>query len=160
MKLIKPALLVVATVMLAVPASAQRGPGQLYDPKSMVSVQGQVEKVETVSRQGRRGGAGKSGRELQLVYLKTLQGPVVVHLGPSRFLEQQQFTPKVGDAMSVTGSKVITGKGEVVLAAEVKSGSNTITLRDTQGIPLWSHKAKNCRPRFLGPNAPTPVPPQ
>jgi hypothetical protein len=31
-----------------------RGPGRLYDPKNVVTIQGQVEKVETMSRQGRR----------------------------------------------------------------------------------------------------------
>lgn len=162
MKLMKTALLVGATLMLAVPVSAQRGLGQLYDPKSVVTVQGQVEKMETVSRPGRRGGEGKPGLQSQLVYLKTAQGPVLVHLGPTKFLEQQQLTPKVGDTLSVTGSKVVTGKGEVILAAEVKSGPKTIALRDTQGVPVWRGQGKGGRQRFLSPKAPTPapVPPQ
>lgn len=160
MKLIKQTLLVLAGLMLSVPAYAQKGPGQFYDPKNVVTVQGQVEKVETMSRPGRQGGEAKPGWQSQVVQLKTAQGLVLVHLGPVKFLEQQQFDPKVGDTLSVTGSKLTTGKGDVFLAAEVKSGPKTITLRDAQGVPLWLGKAKGGRQRFLGPNAPPPAPPQ
>jgi hypothetical protein len=45
-----------------------------------------------------------------------------VHLGPSQFLEQQ-LAPKPGDTMTITGSKLTTGKGDVILAAEVKSAA-------------------------------------
>ena len=161
MKLLKQSLLLLAGLLVAVPAWAQRGPDRLYDPKNVLTVQGQVEKVETMSRPGRRsGGEGQPGRQTQVVYLKTDQGTMAVHLGPVKFLEQQQFTPKVGDTMSVTGSKLTTGKGEVLLAAEVKSGGKTLTLRDAQGIPVWRGKGLGGRQRFLGPNAPAPAPPQ
>jgi hypothetical protein len=151
MKWIMPALLVVVGLMLAKPAGAQ--PGRIYDPKNVVTIQGQVEKVEIKPRPGRLGGEGKPGQQAQRVYLKTDQGTVLVHLGPTRFLEEQQFAPKVGDTLSVTGSKFTTGKGNIVLAAEVKSGDKTLTLRDAQGVPVWRPKA-GCRPRFLAPNAP------
>ena len=151
MKWIMPILLGLAGLMLALPAGAQSG--RLYDPKNVVTIQGQVEKVETKSRPGRRGGEEKPGRQAQIAYLKTDQGTVLVHLGPARFLEEQQFAPKVGDTMSVTGSKLTTGRGEVILAAEVKSGGRTLTLRDAQGIPVWRTRA-GCRPRFMAPNAP------
>ncbi len=156
MKWLKQSLLVLAGLMVAIPAWAQSG--RFYDPKNVVTVQGQVEKVETMTRQGRRGGEGKPGRQTQVVHLKTDQGTMLVHLGPTRFLEQQQFAPKVGDTMSVTGSKLTTGKGDVILAAEVKSGNKTVTLRDAQGIPVWRDQGKGGRQRFLGPNAPTPAP--
>jgi hypothetical protein len=158
MKFIKYSLLLLAGLLLAVPAWAQRDPGRFYDPKNVVTVQGQVEKVETKSWQARRGGEGKPGRRSQVVYLKTDQGTMLVHLGPTQFLEQQQFAPKVGDTMSVTGSKLTTGKGEVILAAEVKNGGKTITLRDAQGIPLWRGQGMGSRHRMLGPNAPAPAP--
>jgi hypothetical protein len=122
MKWIKYLLLVLTALMLAIPAWAQRSPGRFYDPKNVVTVQGQVEKVDRLSRPGRRGGAGKPGQQTQVVHLKTDQGVLLVHLGPARFLEEQQFAPKVGDTMSVTGSKLTTGKGDVILAAQVKSG--------------------------------------
>ena len=161
MKLFKQSLLVLAGLMMTVPAWAQQHPGRHYDPKTVVTVQGQVEKVETMSRPNRRAGMeNKPGRQAQVVYLKTDQGTMMVHLGPVKFLEQQQFAPKVGDTMSVTGSKMTTGKGEVIQAAEVKSGGKTLTLRDAQGIPVWRGKGMGGRQRFLGPNAPAPAPPQ
>jgi hypothetical protein len=112
-----------------------------------------VEKVEIKTRPARLGGEGNLGQQAQIVHLKTDQGTMLVHLGPARFLAEQQFALKVGDTMSVTGSKLTTGKGAVVLAAEVKSGSRTLTLRDAQGVPVWRPQA-GCRPRFVAPNAP------
>jgi hypothetical protein len=156
MKVLKPVLLLAAGLLLAIPAWAQHGPGRFYDSKNVVTVQGQVEKVETMSRPSRRGGEAMPGRQSQVVSLKTDQGTVLVHLGPAKFLEQQQFTPKVGDNMSVTGAKMTTGKGEVILAAEVKSGGKTLTLRDAQGVPVWRGQGMGGRQRFLGPNAPAP----
>jgi hypothetical protein len=139
MKLFKQSLLLLAGLMLAIPAWAQRGPGRHYDPQKVVTIQGQVEKVETMSRQGRRaGGECKPGRQVQVVYLKTDQGTMAVHLGPSQFLAQQQLTPKVGDTMTVTGSKLTTGKGDVILAGQGMGG----------------------RHRMINPNAPAPPPAQ
>ena len=58
--------------------------------------------------------------------------------------------------MSVTGSKLTTGKGDVILAAEVKSGNKTVTLRDAQGVPVWRGQGKGGRQRFLSPNCSGP----
>jgi hypothetical protein len=156
MKWIKRSLSILAGLMVAIPAWAQ--PGHFYDTKNVITVQGQVEKVETMIRQGRRGGEGKPGRQSQVVTLKTDQGTFLVHLGPTMFLEKQQFAPKVGDTLIVTGSKLTTGKGTVLLAAEAKSGGKTLTLRDAQGVPVWRNKAGG-RQRFMAPNAPAPTAP-
>ena len=160
MKLLQPSLLVLAGLMIALPAWAQSYPGRHYDPNAVVTVQGQVEKVETRSRPARPGMANQPGREVQILFLKTDQGTMLVHLGPVKFLEQQQFTPKVGDTLAVTGTKMNTGKRDVILAAEVKSGGKTVTLRDAQGNPLWRGKGLGGRQKFLQPNAPAPAPPQ
>jgi hypothetical protein len=158
MKLIKCSMLILVGLMLAVPAWAMRQPGKFYDPTKVVTVQGQVEKVETVSKQSRTGG-DKPVRQSQVVHLKTDQGTIPVHLGPTKFLEKQQFAPKEGDTMSVTGSKITTGKGDIILAAEVKSGDKSLTLRNSMGIPVWVGQGKAGKQRFLGPNAPPPPPP-
>lgn len=145
-------------LMLAAPAGAQ--PGRMYDPQKVVTVEGQVEKIETMSRSGRRGGDPASGRQTQIVRLKTAQGTVLVHLGPAAFLEQQQFAPQVGSTLRVTGAKLTTGQGDVILAAEVQSGGKTITLRDAQGNPLWPAKSPGGRQRFLSPTPQGQAPPQ
>lgn len=158
MKWFNPAVAMLVGLMMAAPAGAQ--PGRMYDPKKVVTVEGQVEKVETMSRAGRRGGDAASGRQTRIVHLKTAQGTVLVHLGPVSFLEQQQFNPQVGATLSVTGSKLTTGKGDVILAAQVKTGGKTITLRDAQGNPLWPGKGRGSRQRMLAPTPPGQAPPQ
>jgi len=85
-------------LLLAAPAWAQ--PGRFYDLKNVVTLQGQVEKVETLTRKGRRGGGraeeGKPGGQTQIMHLKTDQGVFLVHLGPTAFLANvvaQSHTP-------------------------------------------------------------------
>ena len=114
---------------------------KFYDPQKVVTVQGQIEKLETITRQGRQ---ATNSRKTQIAHLKTDQGSVVVHLGPAEFLAQQQFRPKTGDVLEVTGGKVNTRKGEVVLANTVKSGSKTFQLRDANGVPVWSGQTPGC----------------
>ena len=80
----------------------------------------------------------------RLRHLKTDQGAVVVHLGPAEFLAQQQFRPKAGDVLEVTGGQVNTRKGEVVLATTIKSNGKTFQLRDAQGVPVWSGQTPGC----------------
>ena len=94
-----------------------------------------MEKLETITRQGRQ---ATNGRKTQIAHLKTDQGTVVVHLGPAEFLAQQRLDRDPGDVLEVTGGKVNTRKGEVILANTVKSGGRTFQLRDAQGIPVWS----------------------
>ncbi len=136
--------LVLFSLMLTVLALAPDSYAQLkkfYDPQKVVTVQGQIEKLETITRQGRQ---ATNGRKTQIAHLKTDQGTVVVHLGPAEFLAQQQFRPNTGDVLEVTGGKVNTRKGEVILANTVKSGGRTFQLRDAQGIPVWSGQTPGC----------------
>ena len=114
---------------------------KFYDPQNVVTVQGQIAKLETITRLGRQ---ATNGRKTQIAHLKTDQGSVVVHLGPADFLAQQQFRPKTGDVLEVTGGKVNTRQGEVVLANTVTSGNKTFQLRDANGVPVWSGQTPGC----------------
>ena len=136
--------LVLFSLLLTVLALAPDSWAQLkkfYDPQKVVTIQGQIEKLETITRQGRQ---ASNGRKTQIAHLKTDQGVVVVHLGPAEFLAQQQFRPQAGDVLEVTGGKVNTRKGEVVLANTVKSGSKTFQLRDVKGVPVWTGQTPGC----------------
>ncbi len=128
-------------------------PGQMYDPKSVVTMQGRVESLETAAAQGRRGPG-------QMLRLQTAQGSVLVHLGPAEALAQQNFAPKVGDTLTITGAKLTTGQGPVILAAEVKAGDKTITLRDAQGRPIWQGQGMRGKARFSGPQGQPPAAPR
>jgi hypothetical protein len=119
----------------AASALAQRGMGQgagrMYDTATETTVKGTVEEVKQVS--GPRGGPG--GTHL---ILKTDKETLEVHLGPTTFLEKEKFTFAKGDQIEVTGSKVKIGAADALLAREVKKGDKTLTLRNAQGVPVWS----------------------
>jgi len=137
-------LLIFFQILLAALAFAPNAGAQLkklYDPQKVVTIQGTVEKLETITRQGRQ---AINGRKTQIAYFKTDQGTKVVHLGPAEFLAQQQFNPKIGDNLIITGGRVNTRKGEVILAGSVTSGGKTFQLRDARGIPVWSGQTPGC----------------
>jgi hypothetical protein len=70
--------------------------------------------------------------------LKTANGPVNVVVGPSSYLAKKNFSFAKGDQIQVTGSKVTYQGQEELIAREVKKGNKTLTLRNDQGIPMWS----------------------
>jgi hypothetical protein len=114
---------------------------KLYNPQDVVTLQGQIDRLETISRQGRQ---AVNGRKTQIAYLKTSHGTVVVHLGPAEFLARQQFFPKVGDSLEITGGRVDTRQGQVILATSVTAGGKTFRLRDANGIPVWQGQTPGC----------------
>jgi hypothetical protein len=129
-------LIAIAISTLSVASAlAQRGMGQgagrMYDPATETTVKGTVEEVKQIP--GQRGGA--SGAHL---IVKTDKETLEVHLGPTAFLEKEKFTFAKGDQIEVTGSKVKIGAADALLAREVKKGDKTLTLRNAQGIPVWS----------------------
>ena len=71
------------------------------------------------------------------VILKTDQGPITVHLGPSWYLTEEKFALKAGETMEVTGSRIIQDGRTIIMASEVKADGKTLKLRDEQGFPLW-----------------------
>ncbi len=119
---------------LAGPLRAQtagpRGQGPMYDPATEVTLKGTVEEVRQISGNRRWGGTHLT--------LRTDQGTIDVHVGPSWFLEKNKMSIAKGDSVEVTGSKVKFASGDALIAREIKKGGNTLTLRNTQGIPAWS----------------------
>jgi hypothetical protein len=145
----KPTVLLIMVVCLALagPALAQPGPGggmgggmgrgmgpMLYNPQTVATVTGAVEKLEDLPSMGRGGGQGMQYRG---VTLKTDQGSLLVHLGPGWFLDEKKFALKVGDTVEATGSKVTLNNQPALIAREVKANGATLKLRDDQGLPVW-----------------------
>jgi hypothetical protein len=140
-------LIMVVCLALAGPALAQPGPGggmgggmgrgmgpMLYNPQTVATVTGAVEKLEDLPSMGRGGGQGMQYRG---VTLKTDQGSLLVHLGPGWFLDEKKFALKVGDTVEATGSKVTLNNQPALIAREVKANGATLKLRDDQGLPVW-----------------------
>lgn len=127
--------------VLAQPGPGSGGPGmgmgsgmgpRLYNPQTVTTVKGQVERLQAIDM-----GRGGRGMTLQEVFLKTDQGSLRVHLGPSWYLDEQKFTVKAGDTLEATGSKVTLNNQPAIIAREVKVNDKTLKLRDDQGVPVW-----------------------
>ncbi|MBW1952009.1 MAG: DNA-binding protein [Deltaproteobacteria bacterium] len=138
-------MILALTLALACPVLAQPrggGPGtgqgpmgpRFYDTKTVTTVKGTVEKLETAPSMGRR---GRKGMQWQELVLKTDKETLNVHLGPVGYAREQGLEPKVGDVIEVTGSKITRGQKTILLASEIKAGDKVLKLRDEQGFPLW-----------------------
>ena len=139
-------VLVIALVMalaLAGPALAQPSPGggmgrgmgpAVYNPQTVTTVTGQVEKLAELPSLGRGGGTAMHYRG---VLLKTDQGSLMVDLAPGWFLDEKKFVVKAGDTVSATGSKTTLDNQPGLIAREVTVKGTTLKLRDEQGVPVW-----------------------
>lgn len=125
--------------LMSMPLLAQgSGPGKgmrNYDPKTEVTVKGTIEDVQQQTRK-----AGWSGTHLML---KTDAATIDVHVGPSSYIAQKQFTFAKGDPIEVVGSKVAMAGQEALLAREITKNGKTLVLRNTKGIPEWSGGRRN-----------------
>ncbi len=115
-------------------AQRGRGGGPLYDVKSEVKITGTVQEVQQFS--GRSGGTGTH------LVLSTDAGTLDVHVGPTAYIAQQQFSFAKGDSIEVLGSKINLSGTDTLLAREITKGGKTLSLRDKDGFPLWSGRGR------------------
>jgi hypothetical protein len=117
--------------LLATNALAQR----VYDPKTVETVTGKIIKLDTiVHKQGT--GAGLHAT------LQSATTTVEVHFGPVWYWQTLSTKLQVGDELAVTGSRVTINGATAVIAAEVKRGTDVLTLRDQTGRPVWAGGGK------------------
>jgi hypothetical protein len=117
----------------------QMGQGMHYDPSTVVTVKGTVQEVQQETAPA--GHQQMGGMGVHLV-LKTDKETETILVGPQGFLTQKNFSFSNGDKIEVTGSKVKYGDTEAIIAREIKKGDQTLTLRNEQGIPLWSGRGR------------------
>lgn len=121
----------VLLALVATTALAQGGyGGRKYDPKSEVTVKGTVEDVQQQT--------GKNGWSGTHLTLNTDAGTFDVHVGPSSYIAQKQFSFAKGDKIEVVGSKVTISGKEALLAREITKDGKTLVLRNANGVPEWS----------------------
>lgn len=106
----------------------------MYTVATEVTLTGAINEVQTMA-----GPAGQGGVHLML---KTSTETIRVNLGPSWFLTQEKYALAKGDAVTVTGSRVKMDGSEVVIAREIKKGTQTMTFRDAKGFPKWSGRGR------------------
>jgi hypothetical protein len=127
------AVIALLTLMTTAVLAQGRGPGKgvpNYDPKTEVTVKGTIEDVQQHPGKGNWTGTH--------LILKTDSETFEVHVGPSAFVNQHQFSFAKGDTVEVTGSKVTIGGKEALLAREIIKDGKTLVLRNAQGVPEWS----------------------
>jgi hypothetical protein len=119
----------------AIAAYGQAGQGRgtgtpTYDPKTETTITGVIQEVKEVSGPGR-------GTGTHLI-VKAGDKADDIHVGPTWYLKQQKYAFAKDDQIEVIGSRVKYQGADVIIARQVKKGGNTWTLRDAQGIPVWS----------------------
>lgn len=111
------------------------GPGssyeRLYNPQTVETVSGVVVSVNRFTPiRGMSYGIH--------AVVKTEKETLSVHLGPAWFIDNQESKIKAGDKVEIKGSRITYEGKPAIIAAEVKKGDETLTLRDAGGIPAWS----------------------
>ena len=123
-----------------VPAGATRGGGwgvdtsygRLYDPTKEQIISGQVVSIETSAPM-----PGMAPGMQMLV--QTDDGKNTrVQVGPTWYLERQELDVKENTRVQITGAQAEIEGQPVLMAREVQFDGQVLTLRDAQGIPMWS----------------------
>jgi hypothetical protein len=105
--------------------------GRLYDPKTVETVTGEIEKVERV--------APMKGMSTGVhLLLKTDKETLSVHLGPAWYIDNQELQVAPKDRVEVRGSRVTVDGKPALIAAELTRGDEVLRLRDDNGVPVWS----------------------
>ena len=61
-----------------------------------------------------------------------------VHVGPEWYMEPQHVEMQENTRVQITGASAEVEGRRVLIAREVQFDGYILTLRDTQGVPLWS----------------------
>jgi hypothetical protein len=121
------------------PASPAWPRGQMFNPKTVETLDGKIESIEKVTA------ARMDVPARVLLKLKTDKETVTVYLGPDWYLEKQKAKLSPGDYIQVRGSRVTLDNMTVILPNEITKGSEVMQFWDEQGRPHW---------RGQGPGAP------
>jgi sporulation protein YlmC with PRC-barrel domain len=118
------------------PGLAQQDPfANIFDPKSIKKISGQVIKVDQV--------IPKSGiisqMEIELIVYVGRKDAVPVYLGPEWYIGgPNRRTPfKSGDEVTVTGSWITSEGPPFMIASSITQGKETLRLRDKDGTAAW-----------------------
>jgi hypothetical protein len=118
---------------------AGAGGAALYDPGGVMTVSGEVVRVEKVPRVG-------GGRGVYLVLRTGTGEQIPIALGPEWVVERHALRILVGDHVDVMGWCIVRGKSALV-ASEVRKADARLLLRDRYGVPLWSRTGGGRRAR-------------
>ena len=75
------------------------------------------------------------------VIVQTASGPVDVHLGDATVLKRNDMFLVAGDSVRIVGEDQQYGGGSFFAARVLQKGNQSVTLRNSKGIPLSSKRA-------------------
>lgn len=106
--------------------------GGMYNPTSVQTMTGRLERVEE--------GAPLDGMGLGMIATVRTQerDQVRAHLGPLWYVEPSELQLSPGDEVTLRGSMVSLGDGQVMMVQSLRVGGRTIELRDESGLPAWA----------------------
>jgi hypothetical protein len=105
-----------------------------YDPSKEVSLQGTVVSFTENSKDFPPGAH---------VVVQTSSGQIDAHLGDARLLKLNNFVISQGASIRIIGENVTTNQGTFFLARLVQQGTQLVTVRSMQGIPLLPFAPKS-----------------
>lgn len=127
-------LAIALAFLLPLAAMAQRGAGRMnmdhrYDPAAEETVEGTVEAVELVP-------SPRAGTGVHL-QLRTEDGLLPVHLGPTWYITNQEVQIDEGDEIEVVGARITYDDAPALVAGTIRRGDDVLVLRDEAGFPAW-----------------------
>jgi hypothetical protein len=103
---------------------------RIYDRTTETKINGVIQEVKEVPGPGKTTGTHLTVKADGQVY--------DVHVGPTWYLTREEYTFAKGDTVEVIGSKVKYQGANAIIARQIKKEGKTWTLRNEQGVPLWS----------------------
>ena len=70
------------------------------------------------------------------ISLQTGSGTIEVHAGNAKLIQASNLSLQVGDSVSITGETVTFGNSSVFVARSIGKGSQSVTVRSKNGVPL------------------------
>jgi hypothetical protein len=70
------------------------------------------------------------------ISLQTSSGTVDVHAGNAKLIQASNISLQAGDSVNITGETVPFGNGNVFVARIIQKGSQSVTVRSKNGMPL------------------------
>jgi sporulation protein YlmC with PRC-barrel domain len=106
--------------------------GRLYNPAAEQTSSGKVLRIDT----GPPMPGMVSG--IQLIVKTDADKTLRIQIGPAWYLEHQEVKIVEHNTVQVTGAMTEIDGQPVLLAREVQFDGHILTLRDAQGMPMWS----------------------
>src|SRR5438552_8166632 len=119
-----------ATLMASNLLAAPQEKEPTYQLGTETTVTGTVTKLFTKT--------GQRGTPRQRATLKQADGSTIdIHIGPASYIASRKMILKIGDQLTVTGSRVVEQRAPLVVVRRILRGQQTLDMRKADGKRLW-----------------------